>query len=337
MNLSKWSRAKAGMLGVVVVSVGAAGWLATAAAVPGVSAASKTSAVSTARFPSGPGNPGIFTERCRFSHEAADDPILQPGRPGRSMQHDFFGNESTDASSTAHSLLRGATTCRTSADSSAYWSPVLYQDDRPLTPISAVIYWRRPRHDTDPVHTIPPGLQMIAGDEMADHPQGVEKVAWSCAREPKRAPSAARTASPHSCANAGRLKLTVTFPSCWNGHTLSAENLRNVTYRGAGDTGCPASHPVQIPQIVFHVIYPTSSASGLALSMSPATTGSVDTAHVDFINGWKQNILDRDVRACVATSTRCGPVTGPQATPHGPITHSADNHRRHRSSHDHRG
>jgi hypothetical protein len=323
MKLSKCRRPLVGRYAILVIVASGVGWLSTSAILPSVSDASKASRVSTAGFPSGPGNPGIFTERCRFSHQAADDPILLPRRPGRSMQHDFFGNVSTNATSTAGSLLGGATTCRTSADSSAYWSPVLYQHARPLAPISALIYWRRPRRETDPIHTVPAGLQIIAGNEMADHPQGLARVSWNCTHEPRTLVSAIPTASPHTCAPEGRLKLTVAFPSCWDGHTLSAVGQRNVVYLEPGKLGCPASHPVQIPQIVFHVIYPISSAAGLSLSMSPTTTGSVDTAHVDFINAWHQSILDADIRACVSTSTRCGPVAGPQATPHGPIRSSA--------------
>ena len=48
--------------------------------------------------------------------------------------------------------------------------------------------------------------------------------------------------------------------------------------------------------------------------------GSTDTEHVDFNNGWNQTILTSDVAARVSVSTRCGPVTGPQATPQGPKT-----------------
>jgi Domain of unknown function (DUF1996) len=72
------------------------------------------------------------------------------------------------------------------------------------------------------------------------------------------------------------LRLIVTFPSCWDGHTLDGAAQTNAVYPIDGRS--PASHPVVIPQIVFHVIYPTSSAADLTLSMSPTTEGSTDTA-----------------------------------------------------------
>ena len=56
----------------------------------------------------------IITDTCRYSHEANDDPILDPGKSGQSMAHDFFGNTSTSATSTAATLVGGSTTCSTS-------------------------------------------------------------------------------------------------------------------------------------------------------------------------------------------------------------------------------
>jgi Domain of unknown function (DUF1996) len=314
--------AGAGGLAAAAISSQASG--AAQAAQAGQAAPSATAAgatdpmvmpdVSTAGFPSGAGQPGIFTDRCSYSHEAADDPILAPKDPGAAMHHNFYGNTTTAASSTAASLVGGATTCSTTADSSAYWTPVVYQNGTALTPGTALIYWRRPADDTESVQPIPVGLQLIAGNESATAPQSTKVTAWTCSNQTGTAKA---TATPHDCAAGADLRLIVIFPSCWDGHTLTGAGQTNVVYRTAA--GCPGSHPVQIPQIVFHVNYPTSSATGLTVSMTPTMQGSTDTEHVDFINGWNQSILTGDVSACVATSTRCGPVTGAQATPQGPM------------------
>jgi hypothetical protein len=231
------------------------------------------------------------------------------------MHHDFYGNTSTSAASTAAKLVGGTTRCTTSADASAYWTPVLYQNGVALTPGPALIYWRRPVRDTESVQTVPAGLQLIAGDETATAPQPLSVIQWTCSSDLTMAKA---TATPHDCAGRSRLRLVVTFPSCWDGHTLTGAGQTNVVYRSAA--GCPTGHPIQIPQIVFHVVYPTSSAAGLTVSMTPTMTGSTNTEHVDFVNGWTQSILNADVSACVATSTRCGPVSGPGATPRGPAT-----------------
>jgi Domain of unknown function (DUF1996) len=270
--------------------------------------------VSTQGFPSGPAQPGIFTDRCAYSHSAADDPILAPNDPGAAMHHDFYGNASTSASSTAAALVGGSTTCTTSADASAYWTPVVYQNGAALKPGPALIYWRKPARDREAVQTVPVGLEMIAGDENATAPQSTDVVRWTCSG----VATDKGTATPHNCSAGTQLRLIVTFPSCWDGHTLSGGGQTNVVYRSA--TGCPSSHPIQIPQIVFHVNYPTANAADLTVSMTPTMQGSTDTEHVDFISGWTQTILNGDVSACVATSTRCGPVTGPDAVPRGPAT-----------------
>ena len=101
-------------IGAAAVLVLAAG---TAAATAATVAARTAPRVSTAGFPAGGTNPGIFTDTCDRSSTAPDDPIMMPGMTGMSMQHDFFGNRKVDASSTAASLRGGATTCTTSAAS----------------------------------------------------------------------------------------------------------------------------------------------------------------------------------------------------------------------------
>jgi Domain of unknown function (DUF1996) len=286
----------------------------------GTNAAAATStskpapAVNVAGFPPGQGGGGIFTDRCRFSHEAADDPILMPDMAGQSMQHDFYGDTTTSASSTAATLLGKPTTCSTSADASAYWTPVLYQNGQPLQPVSALIYWRQGKALASMVQPMPAGISMIAGDEKAMQPQSLKVIRWTCSgdQDPRDV-----TSTPHDCSADRMLRLVVTFPSCWDGHTLNGAAQTNVVYPVAGR--CPASHPVVIPQIVFHVNYPTSSAADLTLSMSPTMQGSTDTAHVDFINGWDQALQARDTSACIAAHLRCGPVTGPGAVPQGPV------------------
>ena len=46
------------------------------------------------------GTVGQFVVECGYSHSAPDDPIVYPGQPGMSHEHDFFGNVTTDADST---------------------------------------------------------------------------------------------------------------------------------------------------------------------------------------------------------------------------------------------
>jgi len=250
----------------------------------------------------------LISDTCLYSHEANDDPILMPGQAGQSMAHDFYGNLTTSATSTASSLIGGSTTCSTSQDASAYWTPVLYQNGVPITPERNLIYWAG-LHATDPTVTAPPvGLEMIAGNENATAPQSVRVVAWRCADQLPQVPSA----TPVNCAGTRGLELRVTFPSCWNGTTLNGATETNVVYPEA-DTRCPAGYPVRIPTVIFHVIYPITSPAGLTLSMGPGQQGTTDTAHGDFINGWNQSVLTRLISGCASSTLTCGHVTGADA------------------------
>jgi len=285
-------------------------------AMPGMGAGPSASAssapgptVDTAGFPTG--GPGIFTDLCAHTKTAANDPILMPGMTGKAMQHDFFGNTTTTADSVTTQLVGGSTDCSTSADASAYWTPVMYQSGRALTPKSTLIYWRAPKGAQSAVQTIPAGLTMIAGDESALAPQGRQTIGWTCSGLAQ-----ARLAdSPQNCATGSSLRLVITFPNCWDGHTLDGAKQANVVMMSG--MSCPSSHPVQIPQIVLHINYPTSSASGLTLSIAPTEQGPITTEHADFMNGWNEPVLTADVNACVVTGTRCGPVSGSEATPKG--------------------
>lgn len=271
--------------------------------------------VDTAGFPTG--GIGIFTDTCDHTKTAPNDPILMPGMTGISMQHDFFGNTATTASSVTTQLVGGATSCTTSADSSAYWIPVLYENGTVLTPKSALIYWRAPAGAQRSVQTVPAGLTMIAGNEAASTPQGKQTIGWTCSGPAK----VKLSDSPQNCPAGSFLRLVITFPNCWDGHTLNGAQQSNVVMMTG--TSCPSSHPVQIPQIVFHTNYPTSSAAGLTLSVTPTTQGPITTEHADFMNGWNEPVLTSDVNACVVTGTRCGPVSGAEAAPKGAVAPKA--------------
>jgi hypothetical protein len=253
----------------------------------------------------------LITDTCVYSHEANNDPILMPGQAGQSMAHDFFGNTTTSATSTASTLVGGPSTCSTSADASAYWTPVLYQNGVAITPERNLIYWAG-LHATDPAVTAPPvGLEMIAGNENATAPQSVRVVAWRCADQQTQVASA----TPVNCPGTRGLELRVTFPSCWNGTTLNGASETNVVYPEA-DTRCPAGYPVRIPTVIFHVVYPVTSAAGLTLSMGPGQQGTTDTAHGDFINGWNQSVLARLIGGCASPALTCGHATGANAQVH---------------------
>ncbi|WP_395729763.1 DUF1996 domain-containing protein [Nakamurella sp.] len=313
--------AAAAILAIAVVGGGTAYAMSghnndsAAAAAPAASATATTpSGMRMKAPPAGVPQSAIFTDTCGLSRTANDDPILYPGQAGVAMLHNFFGNTGVTAGSTAATLTGGATTCTTGADASSYWTPVLYRDGQALAPSKALIYWRTPGRDAATTQTMPAGISLIAGDEKATAPQSRQVVTWQC--DGNGVISGAAD-TPHDCAAGEQVRLVLTFPSCWDGHTLDGATQTNVIYPGTGDT-CPADHPVRIPQVVLHETYPTSSAQNLTLSMGPGMAGSTDTAHADFVNGWTQATFDTAFATCVTGGKACGRVSGPDATPAHP-------------------
>jgi len=239
-----------------------------------------------------------FVSNCGFVHFLPDDPIVYPGQPGKSHDHTFVGNRSTDASSTLASLQAAGTACRLRADKAAYWMPTLIVDGQPVEPLGSTIYYRRATMAR--VHAFPPGFKMIAGDAKATVPQDMRITFWNCGVET----DVQRSSAPPACP-AGRgqgLRLHVTFPSCWDGKSLdSADHKSHVVY--PTNRACPADHPVSVPAISLIYRYPVSGDHEFALS-----SGGVYSAHADFFNAWNQTILRGLVNICLNALRHCGRV-----------------------------
>ena len=237
-----------------------------------------------------------FVESCRFSHQAPDDPIVFPGKPGASHQHTFVGNRTTDAFSTYGSLRSGRTSCARAEDTAAYWVPALYQGASVVLPRAATIYYRR--GTTSPVATFPNGLRMIAGDAAATSPQGMRVTFWSCGALSGVPPSSDMPTCPQG--RGSSLRLHVRFPSCWDGRRLdSADHKSHMAYAVRGT--CPATHPVAVPAIAQIYRYPTLGGEGFTLA-----SGGEHSAHADFFNAWRPGALKRLVEGCLNALVHCG-------------------------------
>ena len=237
-----------------------------------------------------------FIENCRFSHQAPDDPIVFPGKPGASHQHTFVGNRTTSASSTFGSLRSGGTTCMRADDTAAYWVPALYQGTNVVLPQAATIYYRR--GTLAEVSPFPNNLRVIAGDAAATSPQGMRVTSWSCGL----ASGMDRSATVPTCPDTrgSFLRLHIRFPECWDGRRLdSADHKSHMAY--ATRSGCPATHPVEVPQITQIYRYPTRGGEGFSLA-----SGGQYSAHADFVNAWKPGALRKLVDACLNALVHCG-------------------------------
>jgi hypothetical protein len=246
---------------------------------------------------------GIFVADCNFSHRSADDPIVLHGMPGESHSHDFFGNGSTDASSTSGSLRGSAGNCVPADDRSAYWTPTLYRNGRAVRAVQVQAYYQD-FFRYGRVLPFPAGLRVVAGSPRATGPQpGI--VRWTCQDD-----HGAGSATIPSCATKS-VTLRVSFPDCWDGRRLDSPNHRShMAYNSAGgkELGpqrCPADHPVVVPALQLNVVYPIHDGRGVRLA-----SGSVLTAHADFFNAWKPSVLQRRVDDVLNGGQACDDFLG---------------------------
>ena len=233
------------------------------------------------RLNGGGGGRGYFAVVCGFSHRNQDDPIVFPNQAGRSHDHTYFGNESTNARSTPASLrAAGETTCRLRADTAAYWVPTLFVAGNAVRPLGAVVYYiRRTR---EPVQAFPANLQVIAGSAAARAPQSTSVTFWSCGRRG----GVRRSSEIPTCDN-DSLRLVVNFPNCWNGSQLdSADHKSHLAY--STDGVCPSTHPIEVPALQLQVFYASRGGANAELA-----SGGDFSGHADFVNAWNQDTLER--------------------------------------------
>jgi hypothetical protein len=254
-----------------------------------------------------PGSSDInFLTVCLFSHRAADDPIVAPNLPGGSHSHDFFGNRSTNNSSTYDSLVANrATTCNRTGDTAAYWAPSLLIDGQILQPQRINAYYRTGGKPAESIQAFPAGLKVVAGNSKATAPQDIRVVSWGCASaDGGPQPSTTPLTCPFD-GKQGGLKLRIRFMDCWDGVNLdSADHASHMAYSKRG--ACPATHPVPVPQITMNVVYPTTGGPSAVL----ASGNSPYTGHADFFNAWDQATLQTLVANCLNASVHCGAKGG---------------------------
>ncbi|MFM0734484.1 DUF1996 domain-containing protein [Paraburkholderia sediminicola] len=258
--------------------------------------------------------------RCAYSHTLGDDAILMFEMPGHAMWHDFFGNTSTDASSTYASLQKApTTTCTDLADSSAYWTPSLrLPDGTEVRPAYQKTYYQNGAKK--PLTSFPSGLQLLAGDHKGTAPN--EHIDFWCNDTKKYTNNAERTCLPPSTGESIQLDIGIQFPNCWDGTTIAAKpsgvtHKPNAVYADASGV-CPTDYPKQIPTVNMNVAYLFPGLASLdlikvQLSLDPIMNGdqrtdqwgSIYTAHGDFINGWTADAAKFMTERCMNNNYDC--------------------------------
>jgi hypothetical protein len=229
---------------------------------------------------------------CPFDHRSMDDPIVYPRKPGATHLHDFFGNKSTDAFSTYHSLLRHRTGCDMNGDRAAYWAPALKSGGRYRRPSSVRIYYRANTVPLDDIRPYPRGLEIVAGDAHATRRQSTRYVSWGCGEK--------EYDHPIDCGNSD-LVAHVKFPSCWDGERKDSRNHKRHMAYPKDDATCPRSHPIPVPRLILRIAWRVSDSRHIRLSSGPYYT-----LHGDFYNAWRPHTLARLVHRCIDAGVDCG-------------------------------
>ncbi|WP_250036780.1 DUF1996 domain-containing protein [Paractinoplanes maris] len=251
------------------------------------------------------GNPvrvAEFNASCTVSHSLADDPIVLPGLPGGSHMHSFLGNDSTDAFTTADTLLKNAgSSCKPLEDRSAYWIPSLLENGKAIEPHGVTVYYGSRLSDTTKTMPFPQGFRMIVGDakRQVATPKGAPGQFW-CAGAGGEVGRSADGNWP-VCAKTAELTFQLTFPDCWDGVHLDSPDHKSHVGPADGSGQCSGKFPVAIPSLSFVIGYPTSgSDAGFKLS-----SGNASSMHGDAFFAWDNAALGHRVKDCIVQKAKC--------------------------------
>lgn len=253
---------------------------------------------NTSEKPGAGDGTGAFRIVCGLSYMNQDDPLVFPGMRGAAHLHQFFGNTNVNYLTTPESLqTNGNSTCRGGIiNRSAYWTPAMIDtaDGKVLKPSQFLVYYKS-SYVVSPrvIKTVPSQLRVLS---LAGN------TTFSCDEF-----YPGRKTTMFDCGAGNTMIVQIHFPQCWNGKDLDSPD-HNAHMAYPSGNGCPASHPVAIPEVTYNVYYkiPSSGIARWRLSSDIDTTKPAGySSHADWIAAWQPEFIQGIVTNCVSKPADC--------------------------------
>lgn len=283
---------------------------------------------------------GAFRFECGPGQVIADDPVVYPGKPGRSHVHQFYGNVLTNANSTyASQRASGMSTCGSQMNRSGYWIPAMISGNRVLRPDVVVIYYKREPKSSqycDPQSanyrgicvSIPNGLRFIFGYDMISSTVTTGGITFTCLDDsnPSRpvragtAQSSDMVTAVKGCQVGDLLNMNIDAPLCWDGVNLDTPNHRSHTRNTEANGKCPSTHPYYMTHFTLKSFYRVDAnlntsgtwapgqntwylSSDIMFGMTPRRPGT--TFHADYFEAWNNRVKKAWTDNCIDKFYSC--------------------------------
>jgi len=257
---------------------------------------------------------GAFRITTRYSNMGYADPIVFPNGVSPHL-HVFFGNECITPQTTDPTTCNATNSDGGTLNKTGYWVPAMIDaNGAPVLPADMHVYYKTGYSGTDPhkVQNFPKGLRIVAGNPKSTTPESDQVVRFQCDNSGGASfdhiPTNAE-GNAGGCAPDTWLVMEVTFPQCWDGVNLdSPDHASHMAYPIAPN-GCPASHPVILPEITERALYTVPAGgmpSGWRLSSDNYAFNGGNagySAHADWMGGWDTTTFAKVVANCYGNPT----------------------------------